>query len=500
MSINWLAPPSNGGFPVLHYKLYVNNALLDGSVEATQKYYVLTTLTLGTQYKIQISAVNEVGESEKSEANTILFANVPAPPTSLTLASVVESAQEPQIRATWTAPTDSNGDAVQGYRLYIDDAQGGDFTLVYDGAGFANVYTFLIRKQITCGLVYNVRVTALNIAGESLPTLQQIRVGKPSSVPLYLRMTAVVPQASLTLAWQAPEDNGCLPLVKYVLRKNGVDMPDFIAPNSLSFVDTTLATAGGTIGTVITYALKTVNYAGDSSYSEILTVTVGLVPNAPQNLRITSQKEETSVSLAWDNEVSIANNPQTLAYKVYLDDLSGNAPALVFDTTGKALVNFYTITNLVLGKDYYVYATATNALGESPYSNRLTVHTGIVPSKILNVRLESSTTTSLFIRWDFPESNGGLSLTQYTVYLDVGQTGAVTQTITISDTLQNSVEVDQLATGVKVDVQISASNINGEGESSDMRTYYVATAPAAPAAPTETLITLPDYSKDQAAV
>lgn len=47
---------------------------------------------------------------------------------------------------------------------------------------------------------------------------------------------------------------------------------------------------------------------------------------------------------------------------------------------------------------------------------------------------------------------------------------------------------------------MSASNINGEGELSDMRSYYVATAPAQPAAPTETKIYLPEYSRDEAAI
>lgn len=130
----------------------------------------------------------------------------------------------------------------------------------------------------------------MNSAGESLPTLQNIRVGKISSVPLYLRMTDVVPEVSLTLEWQAPEDNGCLPLTSYIMSKDGVDMPDFIAPNMLKFVDTSFTAATGAIGTTVTYKLKTVNYAGESSYSEDLTVTIGVVPNAPQTLAIVSQE------------------------------------------------------------------------------------------------------------------------------------------------------------------------------------------------------------------
>jgi hypothetical protein len=54
--------------------------------------------------------------------------------------------------------------------------------------------------------------------------------------------------------------------------------------------------------------------------------------------------------------------------------------------------------------------------------------------------------------------------------------------------------VQDLITGKVVDVEISASNVNGEGERSDVRSYYVATAPAQMAAPTETKITLPDYA------
>ncbi len=127
--------------------------------------------------------------------------------------------------------------------------------------------------------------------------------------------------------------------------------------------------------------------------------------------------------MAWDTEATILNNPKTLAYKVYIDDLSGNPPKLVFDTTDNALVLETTVSGLIVGALYKATVTATNEIGESLSSSALTIHVGIIPSKIKNVRLESSTTTSIFLRWDFPESNGGLALTQYTVYLDVGQTG-----------------------------------------------------------------------------
>ena len=45
------------------------------------------------------------------------------------------------------------------YKLYIDDGEGGDYTLEYDGTGFPNVYKFIIKEQIACGVVYNFKVT-----------------------------------------------------------------------------------------------------------------------------------------------------------------------------------------------------------------------------------------------------------------------------------------------------------------------------------------------------
>lgn len=181
-------------------------------------------------------------------------------------------------------------------------------------------------------------------------------------------------------------------------------------------------------------------------------MTVGLIPNSPSNLVITQQTVYSEVHVAWSTGLEIGNNPITLGYKVYLDDLNGNLPIIVFDTTNKALVTSTTITGLIVGKTYHVTASASNIIGESLPSAVLTVHVGVLPSKIVKVVLKSSTTTSLLIGWAYPLSNGGLSLTQYTVYLDVGQTGATTSTIAITNTLQNYIDATLLTTGVKVDV------------------------------------------------
>lgn len=205
-----------------------------------------------------------------SAANTVIFANIPSAPVSLTLTST----QTPTLTAIWSAPLLTNGDAIRGYKLYIDDGLGGDYSIIYDGSIIANVYTFTIGKDnIECGVLYNLKVTAINYAGESNPTYAQIRVGSPSTVPLNLRWSSIIPLVSVTLKFDPPTDNGCLPITSYILNKDGTDLVAVITPDSLSYTDS--IAIGGTVGTSITYKIKAINVAGESSYSQPLTIVVG---------------------------------------------------------------------------------------------------------------------------------------------------------------------------------------------------------------------------------
>lgn len=93
--------------------------------------------------------MNEIGESILSKSNSVVFANIPEAPTSLTL---TPTAYPASIKAEWTAPTSVNGDAVSGYRVYLDDGFGGAFELVLDGDS-SSTYSYEI-PNLTCGLQY----------------------------------------------------------------------------------------------------------------------------------------------------------------------------------------------------------------------------------------------------------------------------------------------------------------------------------------------------------
>jgi len=56
-----------------------------------------------------------------------------------------------KIKAEWSAPTYVNGDAVTGYKVYVDDGLGGQFTLVFNGDNYPSTYEYNIFN-LTCGL------------------------------------------------------------------------------------------------------------------------------------------------------------------------------------------------------------------------------------------------------------------------------------------------------------------------------------------------------------
>ena len=138
--------------------------------------------------------------------------------------------------------------------------------------------------MLECGLLYIVRVTALNSAGEGDFVADSIHLGNEPSNPKNPRMLSVAPASTLVFGWDVPDSDGCLPILHYTLNKNGVDLEVEISPSLIEYEDD--ISTGGQIGDQITYKIKAVNIAGESPYCEDLTVTVGNVPNAPTNLAI----------------------------------------------------------------------------------------------------------------------------------------------------------------------------------------------------------------------
>jgi len=208
---------------------------------------------------------------------------------------------------------------------------------------------------------------------------------------------------------------------------------------------------------------------------------------------VSRRLSETSVEIEWAADVAIANNPLTSSYRLYLDDLSGNTVAPIAVDTPQQLLK-----DLVLGHSYQVSVSAVNAIGEGAKSAPvLALHTGLAPSKMTGTSapsLDSSTSTSITIKWLPPSYNGGASLAEYVVYHDVGRTGTFHRvpltdlTVTTWTLSSSSPGVTSLATGQLVDFYMASTNVIGESLASDILTLYVAAVPSQPSTPSETSV------------
>jgi hypothetical protein len=119
-TVRWTAPSTDGGSAITGYLVRVldsTGAQVDAlrPADATATSLVVTGLTNGTSYHVQVAATNTVGTGPNSAASTVVVpATVPGAPLIATAASGTAGGTV-TATANWNAPTSNGGSAVTGY-------------------------------------------------------------------------------------------------------------------------------------------------------------------------------------------------------------------------------------------------------------------------------------------------------------------------------------------------------------------------------------------------
>ena len=186
IDLSWSAPSDNGGAPVTAYDLrHIETGAADKSdANWTQVARVWTTgsgplqssltgLTGSTGYDVQVRAVNAAGESGWSSTVTGTTAPPVAPeaPTGLT-ARVVSG--EAQVVLSWTAPANTGGAPITGYKIESSPDGNTSWTEVHTTTGAGAVYTDLgddgNGPMFEVGTMRYYRVAAVNSVGPGAPS------------------------------------------------------------------------------------------------------------------------------------------------------------------------------------------------------------------------------------------------------------------------------------------------------------------------------------------
>ena len=177
----------------------------------------------------------------------------PGAPTAVTAIAGKASAA-----VSWTAPASNGGLPVFTYAIIPDPACAGCGGLTATGLSPTSTVTGL-----TNGQAYTFTVTATNLVGTS-PASQPSTPVTPTAPPgAPTAVTATAGNASATVAWTAPVDNGGLPIAGYTIIPN----PTCGTCGGLSSTGPSSTVTGLTNGKAYTFAVTATNAAGTSPAS-----------------------------------------------------------------------------------------------------------------------------------------------------------------------------------------------------------------------------------------
>ena len=428
VAVSWTPPASDGGAAITGYRVISYpggvTAATTGPANAT-----VNGLTNGTSYTFTVAAINAIGEGPASSPSApVTPATVPDAPTSV--ASIRGNAQ---AVVSWTPPTSDGGAAITTYTVTSNP---GGLTATTTGA------TTITMSGLTNGTSYTFTAAATNAIGEGAASTPSNAV-TPVTVPdAPTSVTAIRGNAQATVSWTPPTSDGGATITTYTVISNP---GSFTATTSA-----TIATVNGlTNGTSYTFTVTATSANGTGPASTPSNaVTPATIPDAPTSIVATRGNAQATVS--WTPPGSTGGTTIT-AYTV-----TSTPGGLTATTSGGTIA---TVNGLTNGTSYTFTVTATNANGEGPAS---TPSNPVTPATVPGAPTAVSATPDpgqATVSWTAPASNGGATITTYTVTSTPGgviatTTGATTGTVT------------GLTIGTTYTFTVTATNAVGEGPAS----------------------------------
>jgi hypothetical protein len=207
-------------------------------------------------------------------------------------------AKNTSMYINWSEPVDSGEFEITNYYIYRQFN-----TTTFDlHVKLGNVTTFE-DENLTVGEPYQYQVCAVTAAGQgerSFPVM-----GIPCTIPSSPEnVTAIENTGEVLLTWDAPTDMGGLPNISYKIYRND-SISDFMQigiTDDLNFTDLSIDHTD-----VYNYFITAWNYAGESNYSDIISITLDIVDTSTT----TDTDTETSTPTDTDTETSTPTDSDT---------------------------------------------------------------------------------------------------------------------------------------------------------------------------------------------
>ena len=454
--------------------------------------YLISGLTADASYDVQVRAVNSDGDGAWSGTATGIPRKIPGAPTSVS----VDYGDE-ELTVTWSAPT---GDApISGYDIsYRESPSGGWNTEQFGGALHTLEHTI---SNLDNGQAYNVKVRALNVAGEG-PWADFPNTVTPKTVPDAPIISGTAGNAKITLTWTTP-DNGGADIYRYDLRYVRSDVPD-ADKDTRSTIEQTIGSR-----TTLSYVLSGLengksydvqilarNNVGPSDWSNTVVETPRTIPSAPVISTIVNSAihGDAILTVSWTAGSDGGAEITSYDLRYIRNDAENKADTewteVSIWTSGDGALE-YRLGGLTKGVEYYIEVRGVNIAGDGGWSTTYKQTPKTAPAAPGTPSLGPGS-EELTVTWhspgDTPDATGGVDITGYDIrYIESDTTHAnkVVDSNWTEETfpgLLSTLEhtIDGLTNGTEYDVQVRAVNPEGDGLWSKTRKGTPRTIPGAP--------------------
>jgi len=490
INLSWTAPTNTGGASITGYKIEVspngtsNWVDLVDNTGSSATTYTHAGLTANATRHYRVSAINSAGTGSASStaSATTSAATSPGAPTALSAVA----AGPTSITLSWTAPTNTGGVAITGYKIEVSPNGNSAWTnLVENTASTATRYT---HTGLTATTTRHYRVSAINSVGTGSAsttvsaTTDAFNATRPQA-PISLTASASG-RTTITLSWTAPSSDGGASISAYAIEvsSDGASTWGNLVSNSGS-TSTTYLHTGLTASSTRSYRVRAINSVGSSDPSNVVNATTDAVsaPSAPTALTATAQGS-TIINLQWvapidDGGVAIRG------YKIEVSSDGTSSWTNLVDDTNSATIS-YSHTGLTAGVTRHYRVSAINAVGTGPVSNivNATTSSATAPSAPTSLLATATGPTSIDLSWTAPSDNGGVPITAYLIEVSPNGTSGWTNLETNTGSAATEYMHSGLAGATAYHYRVSAINSGGTGSPSNVAsaTTSASTVPDVP--------------------
>ena len=432
IEVSWQPPLDDGGAAVTGYAVERSRSvngpwtLRVTNTGSTETAWTDTGLTPVTVWYYRVTALNRAGASSPSgAASARTFPGPPDAPSGLR--ATAQGATRIELR--WTAPSQTRGAAVLGYR--IEQSRDGGRTWLTLRSNTASTATTFTHTGLPPGTTRHYRVSAINGAG----------TGEPSNVDS--AMTAAVPGAvrnlsaravgtnRISLTWTAPSANAGAPVTGYRIEVSGTGGAWRVLVANTRSAATAYSHMGLSPGTQRFYRVSAINEAGAGAVSNIASATTDATPpGVPTSLTARPQGTD-RINLSWSPPSIDGGSPVT-GYRIEASDDGGvRWQTLIADT--RSVRTLHSDIGLQPSTTRHYRVSAVNAAGTGQPSSTANATTdAAAPDPPTGLRAAAQGSEAIELRWNAPRYTGGAAVTGYRI--EVSRNGGRTWTTLRSNT------------------------------------------------------------------